>query len=531
MKLIDRLKEYGTSDFYAFHMPGHKRQEELGITLFPNPFSVDITEIDGFDNLHHPEGILMESMEQAAAVYGSDRTYYLVNGSTCGILAAISSGVPDGKKLLMARNSHKSAYHAAMLRGIETEYIYPEIIEQFGIQGGIEPEELRRILEADEKNTIGAVFVTSPTYEGIVSDVETLAEIAHEKGILLIVDEAHGAHFPFYEGKGAHRKQGRMFPRAALQCGADIVIQSVHKTLPSLTQTAVLHLKEGMADREKLEFYLRIYQSSSPSYVMMASIDNCIEYMSGDGRKRLEQLGRRLECWLKSAEKWNCLTVLNDQILGEGGTFDRDISKLVIGVSPQAEQAGMNGTVLAAEMRRRFHLEPEMCCDRYVLYMTSLMDSEENLLRLLNALTQIDGELERKISKCEDRKADKMKSEESETKLKKGIGSRRVLTWTEGVPGRMSMAEAVKKTGHRVPLKDACGCVSRGFLTVYPPGVPAVVPGEIISLETAELLLENTSLGLTVEGIDSDGKIDAVENEEIAACMKERRQGEEGTRS
>ena len=152
-------------------------------------------------------------------------------------------------------------------------------------------------------------------------------------------------------------------------------------------------------------------------------------------------------------------------------------------------------------------------------------------MRLLNALTQIDGELERKISKCEDRKADKMKSEESETKLKKGIGSRRVLTWTEGVPGRMSMAEAVKKTGHRVPLKDACGCVSRGFLTVYPPGVPAVVPGEIISLETAELLLENTSLGLTVEGIDSDGKIDAVENEEIAACMKERRQGEEGTRS
>jgi len=292
MKLIDRLKEYGKSDFYAFHMPGHKRQEELGITLFPNPFSVDITEIDGFDNLHHPEGILKESMERAAAVYGADRTYYLVNGSTCGILAAISSAVSDGKKLLMARNSHKSAYHAAMLNRMETEYIYPEIIEESGIQGGIEPGELRRILEADKENRIGAVFLTSPTYEGIVSDIKSLAEIVHERGIPLIVDEAHGAHFAFYEGEGENRQTGRLFPRSALHCGADLVIQSIHKTLPSLTQTAVLHLKEGIADRERLEFYLRIYQSSSPSYVMMASIDNCIEYMAGEGRKRLGKLGR-----------------------------------------------------------------------------------------------------------------------------------------------------------------------------------------------------------------------------------------------
>ena len=218
MKLIDRLKEYGESDFYAFHMPGHKRQEELGITLFPNPFSVDITEIDGFDNLHHPEGILKESMERAAAVYGVDRTYYLVNGSTCGILAAISSAVSDGKKLLMARNSHKSAYHAAMLNRMETEYIYPEIIEESGIQGGIEPGELRRILEADKENRIGAVFLTSPTYEGIVSDIKSLAEIAHERGVPLIVDEAHGAHFAFYEGEGKTDRQAGVFPRSALQC-------------------------------------------------------------------------------------------------------------------------------------------------------------------------------------------------------------------------------------------------------------------------------------------------------------------------
>lgn len=508
MKLIDRLKEYGESDFYAFHMPGHKRQEELGITLFPNPFSVDITEIDGFDNLHHPEGILKESMERAAAVYGVDRTYYLVNGSTCGILAAISSAVSDGKKLLMARNSHKSAYHAAMLNRMETEYIYPEIIEESGIQGGIEPGELRRILEEDKENRIGAVFLTSPTYEGIVSDIKSLAEIAHERGIPLIVDEAHGAHFAFYEGEGENRQTGRLFPRSALQCGADLVIQSVHKTLPSLTQTAVLHLKEGIADRERLEFYLRIYQSSSPSYVMMASIDNCIEYMDREGRKRLEQLGKRLERWMEDAKQWSCLRALDDHVLGENGAFDRDISKLVVGISPQAEKAGVNGTVLAEAVRRRFHLEPEMCCDRYVLYMTSLMDSEESLFKLSAALTKIDEEIAGAL--CMGRnEGTEGTSEETE----KYSGKQGTLTWTRDVPRRISMAEAVSKKGRRIRLEDACGCISRGFLTVYPPGVPAVVPGEMISQETAELLLKNAGLGLTVEGLDSDGSIDAVKDE------------------
>ena len=508
MKLIDRLKEYGKSDFYAFHMPGHKRQEELGITLFPNPFSVDITEIDGFDNLHHPEGILKESMERAAAVYGVDRTYYLVNGSTCGILAAISSAVSDGKKLLMARNSHKSAYHAAMLNRMETEYIYPEIIEESGIQGGIEPGELRRILEADKENRIGAVFLTSPTYEGIVSDIKNLAEIVHERGIPLIVDEAHGAHFAFYEGEGENRQTGRLFPRSALQCGADLVIQSIHKTLPSLTQTAVLHLKEGIADRERLEFYLRIYQSSSPSYVMMASIDNCIEYMAGEGRKRLEQLGRRLEHWMEDAKQWSCLRVLDDHVLEENGAFDRDISKLVVGISPQAEKAGINGTALAEAVRRRFHLEPEMCCDRYVLYMTSLMDSEESLFKLSAALTQIDKEIAGALCMGRNEGTEGI-SEETE----KHSGKQGTLTWTRDVPRRISMAEAVNKKGRRIRLEDACGCISRGFLTVYPPGVPAVVPGEMISQETAELLLKNAGLGLTVEGLDSDGSIDAVKDE------------------
>ena len=171
--LLERLSTYAASDAYPFHMPGHKRQVKMGITSVPNPFSVDITEIDGFDNLHHAEDILKESMNSAAAVYGADRSWYLVNGSTCGILAAIAAAVKPGEKILMARNSHKSAYHAVILNQLEPVYLYPEEVPEFQIPGGIEPEQVERALL--EHPEIRAVFVTSPTYEGIVSDIQGIA--------------------------------------------------------------------------------------------------------------------------------------------------------------------------------------------------------------------------------------------------------------------------------------------------------------------------------------------------------------------
>lgn len=209
--LLERLSTYAASDAYPFHMPGHKRQVKMGITSVPNPFSVDITEINGFDNLHHAEDILKESMNSAAAVYGADRSWYLVNGSTCGILAAIAAAVKPGEKILMARNSHKSAYHAVVLNQLEPVYLYPEEVPEFQIPGGIEPEQVERALL--EHPEIRAVFVTSPTYEGIVSDIQGIVATAHRHGAALIVDEAHGAHLPFGDGN--------YFPDGALQEGAD----------------------------------------------------------------------------------------------------------------------------------------------------------------------------------------------------------------------------------------------------------------------------------------------------------------------
>ena len=192
-ELVKTLRNYADSDYLPMHMPGHKRR--LGVGEMGDPFFIDITEIEGTDNLHHAEGVLKHVQEQAAELYHSEETHYLVNGSTCGILTAISGCVSRGGTILLARNSHKSAYHGVMLRDLNVRYLYPQSTGNLGINGAIDPADVEKMLEQDP--SIQAVMITSPTYDGVVSDVRKIAEITHKKGIPLIGDEAHGAHFPF----------------------------------------------------------------------------------------------------------------------------------------------------------------------------------------------------------------------------------------------------------------------------------------------------------------------------------------------
>ena len=191
--LLEELEKYQTSGVYPFHMPGHKRKR----APFPNPYEIDITEIDGFDNLHHAKGLLLQAQRRAAALYGSKECFYLVNGSTCGLLAAICAAIPKGGRALVARNCHKAVYHALFLNEIQAEYLYPEITET-GIQGQICADQVEEALK--KHSNVDAVILTSPTYEGIVSDISGIAKAAHARKIPLIVDEAHGAHFGFGVG-------------------------------------------------------------------------------------------------------------------------------------------------------------------------------------------------------------------------------------------------------------------------------------------------------------------------------------------
>ncbi|MCC8140347.1 MAG: aminotransferase class V-fold PLP-dependent enzyme [Lachnospiraceae bacterium] len=457
-ELLEKLKNYADSDYLPMHMPGHKRR--MGDP--GNPFFIDITEIDGFDDLHHAEGILQDAQQRAARLYGSEETHYLVNGSTAGILAAVSGCVPAGGTLLMARNCHQSVVHAALLRGLETVYIYPQSTVEMGINGPILAKDVDKALR--ERTDIRAVLLTSPTYDGLISDVEAIVETVHARGIPLIVDEAHGAHFPFSD----------YFPRDAVSCGADVVVTSLHKTLPSLTQTALIHLNGKLIDREKIQFFLRVYQTSSPSYVLMAGMDECIAWIS-ENRAEFDRFGERLTRLRAELKNMKRLKLL------EFPGMDRS-RILVSGAS-----AGLSGGELAARLREDYHIEPEMAGISYVCALTSVADREEDLRRLGDAFLRMDAGTEEQEA-AEPGYADTALPE-----------PRRVCP----------MQAAFDADAEWVPLKEACGRVSAGFVVPYPPGITLLTPGEEIDEAVLQSLARLPEAGCELRGV-RDGRLRVV---------------------
>ena len=471
--LYEKLEAYGKSDYYGFHMPGHKRNSD--VTRANLPYGIDITEIEGFDNLHHAEEIIREAEVRAASMYHAEETHYLINGSTAGILSAVMGCTKKGGKILMARNCHKSVYHAVFLNELRPVYIYPEFDETMELNMAVSPEKIERLLE--EHKEVQAVVLTSPTYDGVLSDIERISEIVHQKKIPLIVDEAHGAHFGFHP----------YFPENANTKGADVVIHSLHKTLPALTQTALIHLNGTRIDRRKIRNYLHIFQTSSPSYVLMASMDECLRMVAEQGDVLFETYVKNLE------SKRGELKKLKHIRLMETEEFDR--SKLVLSVKDtilKKENRVFTGKMLYERLLLEYHLQMEMAAGSYVIAMTSIGDTKEGMDRLLSALFEIDEELE------------KNSEEEKRYYLPR---QEQVLTSFE-VEGMRRM-ETVKS----LSWQKSAGFISMEYAYLYPPGIPLIVPGERITKETAAMLVDYQNKGFSVEGISVENYIEVLINE------------------
>lgn len=471
--LYEKLEAYGKSDYYGFHMPGHKRNSD--VTQANLPYGIDITEIEGFDNLHHAEEIIREAEVRAASMYHAEETHYLINGSTAGILSAVMGCTKKGGKILMARNCHKSVYHAVFLNELRPVYIYPEFDETMELNMAVSPEKIERLLE--EHKEVQAVVLTSPTYDGVLSDIERISEIVHQKKIPLIVDEAHGAHFGFHP----------YFPENANTKGADVVIHSLHKTLPALTQTALIHLNGTRIDRRKIRNYLHIFQTSSPSYVLMASMDECLRTVAEQGDVLFGTYVKNLE------SKRGELKKLKHIRLMETEEFDR--SKLVLSVKDtilKKENRVFTGKMLYERLLLEYHLQMEMAAGSYVIAMTSIGDTKEGMDRLLSALFEIDEELE------------KNSEEEKRYYLPR---QEQVLTSFE-VEGMRRM-ENVKS----LSWKESAGFISMEYAYLYPPGIPLIVPGERITKETAAMLVDYQNKGFSVEGISVENYIEVLINE------------------
>lgn len=475
--LYDSLVNYGESDFYPYHMPGHKRRHEAGV--LSEIYKLDITEIDGFDNLHQAEGIIKQVQERAAELYGSEETFLLVNGSTCGILAAISSVTDRQDTVLIARNCHKSVYHAAFLKELNLRYVYPKQITEYGISDAVSPEEVKTALERYPE--CRTVVITSPTYEGIVSDIEKISRIVHEKGKILIVDEAHGAHFGLAHG----------LPENAVRQGADLVIHSLHKTLPSMTQTALLHVNGSRIDRVKLRRYLSIYQSSSPSYVLMASMDSCISYLLENAESSFKKLKNFHRKFLSCMEKCRHIRIGQAETLSkkEYDFYAWDICKLEISV----KGTSINGQELYDMLLNEFHLQMEMAADSYVLAIMTIADEEEGWKRLADALLQIDGRIE---ESTKDRIRDVyIKEDTQQTQM------------SYQPTAKLTITQALEHVGKEVPLEQAQGKISGGFINLYPPGIPIIVPGEVIDSCIIRRIQESLKIGLRVQGISENAEV------------------------
>ena len=475
--MYEKLIEYRQFGRYPFHMPGHKRQDKL----LSDAYEIDITEINGFDNLHHPEGIIKESMDNASEFFGTDKTWFLVNGSSCGLLAAIHAVTEIGDSIIIGRNCHKSVYNAIELRNLKAEYIYPQIINEYGINGGYKPEAIENLLKKamDSGEKIKAVVVTSPTYEGIVSDIERIAEIVHRYGSILIVDEAHGAHLGIHEG----------LPKPAYKLGADIVIESAHKTLPAMTQTAFLHLCGRRVQEEKIQECLAIYQTSSPSYVLMASLDKCIRELQIKGKEKLESLLITLDKFYKKVNKLENIMVLGRECIGSNNVFDFDICKLVIFLKTNKT----TGKFLEEELREKYGFEMEMTSSRYVLGMTTMYDDAEQILKLADALTEMDCNLN-----------DFYQARVSENN--KYIDDEKMLEIVDGADVEMSIYEAKRRETKEILFLDSEGKISAEYIYVYPPEIPLIVPGEIISKKLIAQINYYKRINLNVKGIEN-GKV------------------------
>ena len=442
-RLLPLLERYAPT-MLPMHMPGGKRR--FGSVL---PYGLDVTEVEGLDDLHAPHGVLLALEERASALWGAEKSFLLVNGSTVGLLAAVR-GTGNGR-MLMARNCHKAVYNAAELCRRAVSYALPEL------NGEVAPEAVERALQACPDVT--TVVITSPTYEGVISDVAGISAVCRKHGAALIVDEAHGAHLAFFPG---------MERLSALRNGADIVVQSLHKTLPALTQTAVLHCRERFASAMRRE--LGVFETSSPSYLLLASADECIAF--------LEERGREEMC--RYREVLRTVRARLDRELHHLRLFNAeryDPGKLLL----CTEGTDVSGPRLAERLRKDFAIETEFALPDRLLAMTSVCDDEQTLTRFADAVLTIDRGL-------------------------KGSASAASLSAAAfSLPEQVFPAFAAREiTGRRTLLRpeEAIGRVSMEFLWAYPPGIPLLCPGERVEKATLALLSDLAAAGVSLRSFN-----------------------------
>lgn len=469
--LVEALAAYREAGIIPFSTPGHK----LGVGIAPelrelygaDAFRVDIPVSGGVDDIHFHHQTLLRAEELGAAAWGADRTFYLVDGSSSGNLAFLLATLRPGEKVIVARDLHKSLLVALIHTGAVPIYVSPRIHPEKNVGVGIEPADVAAALDAHPDAKL--VALVSPSYCGIASDLAGIAAVAHERGVPVYVDEAWGPHLAFHPN----------LPPPAMACGIDGAVASTHKILGSLTQAAVLNAQGSLVDMQRLETAVGMTQTTSPAAMILASIDACRRQMVLHGRELLDRTLALAETARRQLEAIPGIEVLDGQRIG---AKHWDPTQLLIDV----HGLGLTGFEAEHLLRERFQIAPEMSDLLSIKCLITIGDTEASISRLVDALATIANE-QRGRSGGDGR-----------ARLGAALRSSGAVL----APGRQAMSprDAFFARTRAIPLAEAAGEVSAELVIPYPPGIPVLAPGDIISEEKVEYLRYGASLGMYISG-------------------------------
>lgn len=465
--LFDALKEYVDRDTLPFHVPGHKKgvgiDKEFKNFIGENPFKIDVTVFKLVDSLHHPTGPIKKAQELVADAYESHASFFSIHGTSGAIQAMILAVVNDGDKIIVPRNVHKSVTSGIILSGAVPVFMEPEIDKKLGIAHGVTPETVEKTLK--ENPDARAVLIINPTYYGVATDIKKIADTVHSYDIPLIVDEAHGPHLAFSE----------KLPMSALKAGADICAQSTHKIIGSLTQGSLLHVKSKYVDPKRVQQILNLMQTTSPSYIIMASLDCARRQIALEGKDLLQKTIELCKYTRDEINKIPGFYCFGEEVLGNPGSYSFDPTKLTI----SSRELGITGFELDMILADKYHIQMELSDFYNVLAVGSFGDTKEGMDRLLSALKEISNDYYGKKEPVQD------------------------FLDIPAIPTKiLNPREAFYSDKISIPLNESIGKISGEFLLAYPPGIPVLCPGEEITQEVVDYVHDLKRANLYVQGTE-----------------------------
>ncbi|ALS27414.1 aminotransferase class I/II-fold pyridoxal phosphate-dependent enzyme [Paenibacillus cisolokensis] len=463
--LFSALRRHAERDPVQFHIPGHKKgvgsDEEFRRFVGDNALSIDLINIAPLDDLHQPTGVIEEAQKLAADAFGADYTFFSVQGTSGAIMTMILTVCSPGDKIIVPRNVHKSVMSAIIFAGARPVFISPARDANLGIDHGITTRSVRRALERhpDAK----AVLVINPTYFGICANLREIVELVHSYDIPVLVDEAHGALIHFHE----------KLPMSAMQAGADMAATSVHKLGGSMTQSSVLNVRKGRINPQRVQTIISMLTTTSTSYLLLASLDTSRRNLAINGHDLAERAIRLADQARTAINRIPGLYCMGEEVLGGEATYDFDPTKLTIHV----RHLGITGYETENWLRDRFNIEVELSDMYNILCLVTPGDSEDTIDKLIRALQALSDEF-----------------------YNRGEVKELVVKIPEIPQLSLTPRDAFYAETEIVPFRESAGRIIAEFIYVYPPGIPILLPGEVISQQNIDYIVDHVEVGLPVKG-------------------------------